>query len=128
MKESIEYRFVGSNTAEFEDLQRFAASFDHSIVPHPKVSHFAHYRGNQLIGYSDHVFIPTVYPAFHPEFTKPKDVIQVMSDWRTHCQLSGNISHIGVPFDNKNGNGNFSEAIMQKLGLIRLNRELYSPA
>jgi hypothetical protein len=127
MKEPIDYRFVAQNTAEFEDLQRFAVSFDHTVIAHPKISHFAHYRGSQMIGYSDHVFIPTVYPCFHPEFTKPKDVIQVMSDWRTHCQLSGTVGHIGVPFDNRNGNGNFPEATMQKLGLIRLNRELYCP-
>jgi hypothetical protein len=127
MKEPIDYRFIAQGTAEFEELQRFAASFDHSIVAHPKISHFAHYRGNQLFGYSDHVFIPTVYPSFHPEFTKPKDVIQVMSDWKAHCQLSGTPVNIGVPFDNRGGAGNFPEAIMQKLGLIRLNRELYCP-
>jgi len=128
MKESIEYRFIPQNTAEFEDLQRFAVSFDHTVIAHPKISHFAHYRGKQLIGYSDHVFIPTVYPSFHPEFTKPKDVIQVMSDWKVHCQLSGTVGNIAVPFDNRDGTGNFPEATMQKLGLIRLNRELYSPA
>jgi hypothetical protein len=128
MKESIDYRFVAQGTAEFEALQRFGESFDHKIVSHPKISHFAHYRGQQLIGYSDHVFIPIVYPSFHPEFTKPKDVIQVMSDWKSHCQLSGTLVNIGVPFDNRNGAGNFPESTMQKLGLIRLNRELYSPA
>jgi hypothetical protein len=127
MRESIEYRLVPQNTAEFEDLQRFAVSFDHVIVAHPKVNHYAHRRNGKLIGYSDHVFIPTVYPAFHPEFTNPRDVVRVMSDWRTHCQLTATPVHVGVPFDNDNGNGNFSEEIMTKLGLKRLNRELYLP-
>ena len=127
MRESIEYRLIPQNTAEFEDLQRFAVSFDHTIVAHPKINHYAHYRGAKLIGYSDHVFIPTVYPAFHPEFNSPRDVVRVMSDWRTHCQLSGAPGYVGVPFDNNNGNGNFSEGTMAKIGLKRLNRELYLP-
>lgn len=127
MRESIEYHLVAKNTSEFEELQRFACSFDHTIVENPKINNYAHYRGGKLIGYSDHVFLPTIYPAFHPEFTKPKDVIQVMSDWRTYCQLSSTPGFIGVPFDNNNGNGNFSEEVMSKLGLRRLNREVYLP-
>jgi hypothetical protein len=127
MRESIEYRLIHQNTVEFEDLQQFAESFNHTIIAHPKINHYAHYRGKRLIGYSDHVFIPTVYPAFHPEFTSPRDVVRVMSDWRTHCQLSGTPGVIGVPFDNNGGNGNFSEEAMTKIGLKRLNRELYLP-
>jgi hypothetical protein len=128
MRKPVEYRLIPQDTVEFESLQQFAQSFNHKIIKHPKINHYAHYRGEKLIGYSDHVFIPTVYPAFHPEFTNPRDVVQVMSDWKTHCQLSATPGIIGVPFDNNGGNGNFPEAIMQKLGLIRLNRELYCPA
>ena len=127
MRSQIDYRFVLPNSREFDELQSFARSFDHEIQPHPSKSVYAHYSEGVLFGYSDHVYLPTVYPAFHPKYTKPKNVIQVMSDWKAHCQLSGKVGYIGVPFDNNNGIGNFPEEIMSKLGLIRLNREIYAP-
>ena len=128
MPESIKYKKVIPGTEEFSDLQYFAESFDHVIVPHPSIAVYAHYRGNRLFGYSDHVFLPTVYPAFHPEFTRPRDVIQIMQDWRAHSQLSGNPGYLAVPLENNNGAGNFPDETMQKLGLTRLNRELYWPS
>jgi len=110
-----------------EQIQAFARSFDHEITPHPNINVYAHYRDDQLFGYSDHVFIPTVYPAFHPEFTRPRDVLRVMADWKMFCQLSGNVGYIAVPSNNDNGIGNFPEEVMQKIGLTKLNRELYWP-
>lgn len=127
MNPSINYKRVHPNTQAFCDLQEFAESFDHVIVEHPNISVFAHYKGEKLFGYSDHVFIPTIYPCFHPAHTTPRDVVRVMHDWRMHCQLAGSPGYLAVPFNNDNGAGNFSEEVMQKLGLERLNRELYWP-
>jgi len=127
MNSSINYKRVFPNTPEMEELQAFALSFGHEITPHPNINVFAHYRNGQLFGYSDHVFIPTVYPAFHPEFTRPSDVVKVMADWRAHCELSGTIGYIAVPSNNADGAGNFTEEVMHKLGLTKLNRELYWP-
>lgn len=127
MRTSIDYRFVSQNSEEFRRLQSFAASFDHCIAPSPHTNVYAHFKGETLVGYSDHVYLPIVYPAFHPELTTPRDVVQVMSDWRVHCQLSGKPSAIGVPLDNRNGAGNFPESTMNKLGLIRMHREVYLP-
>jgi hypothetical protein len=124
----INYRRVYHGTEEFGALQIFAESFDHKIIEHPNISVYAHYKGEKLFGYSDHVFLPTIYPAFHPEHTTPRDVIRVMSDWRTHCQLANSPGYLAVPFDNDNGKGNFTESKMEKLGLIRLHRELYYPS
>jgi hypothetical protein len=128
MRDSINYRRVYHGTEEFGALQDFAESFDHKIIEHPNISVFAHFKGKKLFGYSDHVFLPTIYPAFHPEHTTPRDVIQVMSDWRMHCQLANSPGYLAVPFNNDNGQGNFTESKMQKLGLIRLHRELYYPS
>lgn len=108
-------------------MQNFAKDFDHEIQPDPSINVYAHYRDNVLFGYSDHVFLPTIYPAFHPAYTRPRDVVQVMNDWRVHTQLSGKPGYIGVPLNNNNGKGNFSEETMRKLGLVRMEREIYLP-
>ena len=120
----ITYKLVPKESTEFEDIQAFAQSFDHEIVEHPNINVYAHYNGDRLFGYSDHVFLPTIYPAFHPSFTKPRDVLQVMSDWRAHSQLSGNSGYIGVPLEGDRPN--FTEDVMKKLGLRRNFREIYS--
>ena len=127
MREQITYKYVPNTTEEYSQLQNFAESFEHKITPHPSVSTFAHYRGSELFGYSDHVFLPTIYPAFHPQFTRPRDVIQVMNDWRAHTQLSGKLSYIGVPIPTDKQRINFPHEIMGNLGLVRLEREVYSP-
>ena len=128
MRSSISYKYVAPNTQEFQQLQTFAESFDHKIVPHPQINVYAHYRDDICFGYSDHVFVPVIYPAFHPELTKPRDVVQVMNDWKTHTQLSGKPGYIGVPLGEDPGRVNFPEATMNKLGLVRLNREIYLPS
>lgn len=125
MRSKYTYRLVPPNSPEMEALTQFAKSFDHHIVLHPKINVYAHYRDEVLFGYSDHEFIPTVYPAFHPMFTKPKDVIQVLSDWRAHSQFACSPSHIGVPLESESGRINFPLSVMEKLGLNRLNRELF---
>jgi hypothetical protein len=124
MKSVIDYRYVAPGTPEFSKLQEFAQSFDHVIKPHPQINVYAHYRNNVCFGYSDHVHIPIVYPSFHPEFTKPKDVLQVMSDWRSHICLSGRLGMVGVPTDGKRPN--FPDSVMQKLGLESTNREIFT--
>lgn len=123
----ITYKFVAPNTEEYEKLQTFAKTFDHVITPHAAINTFAHYRDDICFGYSDHVFAPVSYPAFHPELTRPRDVIQAMSDWRAYTQLSGKAGLIGVPLNNRDGLGNFPESTMIKLGLVRMNREIYAP-
>jgi len=120
----ITYKLVPKKSQEFEALQEFAQSFDHEITEHPNVNVYAHYKNGQLFGYSDHVFLPTVYPAFHPKFTTPRDVVQVLHDWRAYLQISGGAGYIGVPL--AEDRPNFSEEVMKKLGLERNFREIYS--
>jgi hypothetical protein len=124
MKTIINYKPVQPGTHEFLQLQAFARSFDHTIIEHPRINVFAHYRDNVLFGYSDHVYVPTVYPAFHPEFTKPSDVLQVMKDWRAASQLNGSPGYIGVPTIGI-GRENFNDKVMNKLGLTKTDREIF---
>jgi hypothetical protein len=128
MRPVINYHYVQPGTQEFAQLQTFARSFDHEIVPNPKTNTYAHYSGDRLFGYSDHVFVPTVYPAFHPALTRPQDVLQTLADWKAHCQFSGQPCYIGVPLPEMPGRANFPERVMTKLGLAKLNRELYTLA
>lgn len=124
MRNQITYKLVIPNTPEFVQLQEFAKSFDHEIYPHPNIAVYAHYRGDTLFGYSDHVYMPVVYPAFHPDYTTPKDVMQVCSDWKAHLQFQGGFGFIGVPTAEKRPN--FTDKIMEKLGLKRCFRELFA--
>jgi hypothetical protein len=124
LKPQIEYRLVVPNTPAFSELQEFAKSFDHEINAHPNINVYAHYRDGVLFGYSDHVFIPVVYPAFHPELTRPQDVLQVTSDWKAHLQFQGGSGFIGVPTEGQRPN--FTDKVMEKLGLKRCFRELFT--
>ena len=124
MRTRIDYKLIPKDSFEFGNIQDFAESFDHKIVDHPNINVYGHYRDGQLFGYSDHVFLPVVYPAFHPQYTKPQDVIQVMRDWRAHAQLSGGMGYIAVPL--VNDRPNFSNEVMTKLGLTKTDREIYS--
>lgn len=128
MKHPINYVLVPPNTQEFQQLQTFAESFDHKIIQHPKINVYAHYRDDICFGYSEHVFVPTVYPAFHPMLTKPQDVLQVMSDWRAHSQFSLSPAFVGVPLAESPGRANFPQKVMEKLGLARHEREIYTLA
>jgi hypothetical protein len=127
MRESISYKQIPPNTDEFTRLQQFAESFDHVVENAPGVVVHALYRGDICFGYSDTVYLPVTYPAFHPKVATPRDVIQVMNDWKAHAQLSGQRGYIGVPLNNRDGAGNFPEETMNKLGLARMHRELYTP-
>ena len=124
MRSKIEYKLTPNGTNEFLELVDFAEEFDHKIIEHPNINVYAHYRDGVLFGYSDHVYMPIVYPAFHPKHTRPQDVIQVMSDWKAHSQLSNSPGYIGVPLNDERTN--FTNAIMEKLGLTPLKREVYS--
>ena len=128
MRESINYKYIAPNTEEFRQMQTIAKSFDHHIVDSPNTTLHALCRGDIVFGYSDCVYLPVTYPAFHPAITRPRDVIQVMSDWKAHTQLSGKHGYIGVPLPTDSGRVNFPEETMNKLGLHRMHRELYIPA
>ncbi len=124
MSKRINYKFLQPGTNEFLELVDFAEDFDHKVFEHPQVNVCGHYRNGQLIGYSDHVFIPTIYPAFHPKHTSPRDVIQCMSDLVTHIQLTRGIGYLGVPLEPHRPN--FSNQIMEKLGLKSIGREIFT--
>lgn len=120
----IDYKFVYPGTQEFSELKKFAEDFDHEIVEHPSISVCAHLKSGQLVGYSDHVYIPVAYPAFHPKYSSPRDAVRVMNDYKTHIQLTKGIGYIGVPLEEERRNA-FTNEIMDKLGLTRMHREIY---
>jgi hypothetical protein len=123
MRSPIEYKLIPKESGEFLELVDFAETFDHQVVDHPQINVYGHYKDKKLIGYSDHVFIPTIYPAFHPEFTTPRDVVQTMNDWRVHNQLTGGLGYVGVPL--QKDRKTFTNEIMKKLGMERMHREVY---
>jgi hypothetical protein len=124
MTRRIDYKFLHPGTPQFLELADFAKEFDHEIVPHPQINVCGHYKSGKLIGYSDHVYIPTIYPAFHPNHTSPRDVVQILSDFVSHVQFSRGIGYIGVPLEQDRPN--FRNETMKKLGLTSMNREVFS--
>jgi hypothetical protein len=124
LSERIDYKFVAPGTQEFSELTEFAKDFDHEIVTHPCISVCAHTKNGKLVGYSDHIYLPVAYPAFHPKYTSPRDVVRVMNDYKTHVQLTKGIGYVGVPLEHER-EGAFTNAIMEKLTLTRMNREIY---
>jgi hypothetical protein len=125
MKSSnIEDKSIPKGSEEFLKIVDFADSFDHNVVDHPQVNVIGHYKDGKLFGYSDHVYIPVLYPAFHPAHTTPRDVVQCLHDLKVYAQVSGSAGYIGVPLQDERTN--FTNEIMAKLGLTRVNRELFS--
>ena len=121
---NIEYKTIPKDSGEFLELVDFAEEFDHHVVEHPQVNVIGHYKDGKLFGYSDHVYIPVLYPAFHHAHTTPRDVVQCMHDLKVYAQVSGAAGYIGVPLQDERTN--FTNDIMHKLGLKRMHRELFS--
>ena len=123
MNTRIDYKILKHGTNEFLEAVDFAQEFEHEIIEHPNINVLGHYREGNLIGYSDWVYVPTVYPAFHPEHTKPRDVYRVINDLVTFVQVSGSLAYIGVPTQDKRIT--FTNEVMTKLGLTPMQREIY---
>ncbi len=121
---NIEYKTIPKDSGEFLEVVDFAEEFDHNIVDHPQVNVIGHYKDGKLFGYSDHVYIPVLHPAFHPKHTTARDVVQCMHDLKVYAQVSGAAGYIGVPLQDERTN--FTNQIMSKLGLKRMHRELFS--
>jgi hypothetical protein len=124
MRNHIEYKYVQPGTVDFQRMQTFAESFDHKIIPHPKINVYSFNRNDICFGYIDVVYIPVMYPAFHPELTKPKDVLDSYADFRAHAALSGNPLHLGVPLEKDRPN--FPNSTMAKIGFQPMGRELFT--
>ena len=121
ISDRIDYKFVAPGTQEFSELCEFAKDFDHEIVIHPSISVCAHTKNGKLVGYSDHIYLPVAYPAFHPKHSSPRDAVRVMNDYKTHVQLTKGIGYVGVPLEDER-EGAFTNAVMDRLTLTRMKR------
>tara|TARA_R110000868_G_scaffold73521_3_gene213183 strand:- start:24100 stop:24477 length:378 start_codon:yes stop_codon:yes gene_type:complete len=119
----ITYTLVESGSDDCRRMQNFANSFSHEICPSPYMQLYEFSREDTTFGYSEHTKVPTVYPAFHPSLTHPRDVMQVMSDWRAHTMIQHGVGYIAIPFASERES--FPESMMNKLGLQRMRREIY---
>jgi hypothetical protein len=124
MRTQIHYKLVTPGTKEFVALQEFAKTFGHTIHENPRINTYAMIRDNVLFGYFDHVFMPIVYPAFHPDFTNPRDIIRALDDVRASSEVNGNFMFVGVPTV-EGGRPNFPDEVLSKIGLTKTNREVF---
>lgn len=110
---------------EFKRLQLFANSFNHVLDPLRSQKIVAFEKGEKTYGYADIVYLPIAFPAFHPDVTSPRGVVEVVEGWKAHCELNtGGEGYIGVPLDESRTT--FPKQMLEKLGFQKLERELYS--
>ncbi len=124
-----ELRFEDVGQERLEEIQEFART--HFDPPHfipddffkhkfRKIRLFT--RGGVPIGYCEISLEPQVYPCFSKR-TRPRDVWEVMSHYRSWCFEQYGGGSVGVPRDTIN----FPEHIMSKLGFYRSGNEIYIP-
>ena len=125
MRQRLDYKLVPQGTQQFIELQEFAKSFDHEVTAHPSINYYGIYKAGVLIAYSAHVYLPVVYPAFHPDHVNPRDVIQVLQDFKSHLQISNTQGFIGTP--TKQDRLAFTDEVMEKLGFdLATKREIFT--
>lgn len=106
-------------------MQAFARSFDHNIDPFGSARVFAMSRGDVTFGYSDVIYLPIIFPAFHPGVTRPRDVVESIGGLRHYCQVAhGGEGIIGVPLDETRET--FPREMLERQGFTRMQREIYS--
>jgi len=121
----LDYQLIPQNSPKFEELQAFAKSFDHDAPINSGINYYGIYKAGKLIAFSAHVFLPTVYPAFHPDFCGAREVIQVCSDFRANMQIQGQVGFIGTPV--KADRIAFTDEVMEKLGFdLATKREIFT--
>jgi len=126
MKPKLKIQEVSRFSEEFPKLQQFATTFDHVINPFASARVFEFQRGDTVFGYADVLFMPVVFPAFHPEITRPRDVVETLETWQHVCRVShGGEMLLGVPIAPERKT--FPDAMLQKLGFACMKRELYNP-
>lgn len=123
----ITYQEVKVHSEQFYAMQRFAEEFDHNIsTERENYRLIAHINNGVLFGYTDYITVELAFPSFHPIYTKPHHVLKVLNDWRAHCEISKSNGLIGVPVETNALRKNFPLKTMEKLNLLKVNRELFA--
>lgn len=119
-----QFKEVAQFGPEFQSLQDFAKTFDHHVHPMRNGRVFAFQREGKIFGYADILYIPIAFPAFHPAHTDARKVLEVLSGWKSHCQISnGGDGLLGVPLESQRET--FPTQMVENAGFARLNREIY---
>lgn len=109
---------------EFAKMQQFAKSFDHVINPMRNGKLVAFEKDDRVYGYADIIYLPIAFPAFHPEVTTARGVVEVIDGWKAHCQLStGGQGFIGVPLEQDRKT--FPPEMLENAGFSQMKREIY---
>ncbi|MCK9587978.1 MAG: hypothetical protein WC069_06450 [Candidatus Shapirobacteria bacterium] len=110
---------------DFAKLQLFAKSFEHYVNPFASARMFELRRKEQTFGYCDVVYLPVVFPAFHPGIASPRDVVETLQAFKHVHQVShGGEGLLGVPIADERKT--FPEELLGKMGFTRMKREVYS--
>ena len=121
----IKFKEISSLSDDFVKIKSFAESFVHVINLMMTGRVFDITRGNITIGYADVVYLPTLFPAFHPELTRPRDVVEAIEGWKRHCEIAtGGEGFIGVPLEGTRKT--FPREMLEHRGFTRMNREVYA--
>jgi hypothetical protein len=119
-----QFKEVAQFSPEFKSLQDFAKTFDHHIHPIRNGRVFAFQREGKVFGYADVLYVPVAFPAFHPEHTDARKVVEVLAGWKSHCQIGhGGDGIIGVPLEADRAT--FPTQMIENAGFVRTKREIY---
>jgi len=119
-----QYKELFPGTPEYEALQGFAETFNHRIVPRVGFRTHAFMREGKVFGYSEITTLPVAFPAFHPEFSSPRAVMEVLDTWRILGEVNSlGSSIISVPTEEIRQT--FPRSLLESHGMQRMERELY---
>jgi len=71
-REQIKFGLIKTEE-EFQDLKRFAESFDHSVEATSIFPIYTIARGDELIGYCNVMRQPVLHPSLHPGLATPRN-------------------------------------------------------
>jgi len=125
--QNLEFILVKTD-ADKARLKEFALSFRHKLHDADfEEPILAVQKDGQLVGYVQMTMAPVHFFAFHPGKSNPAITIETMKRVLGHGQVSGALEdrppgYVTVPL----GEANFTPHLLEKLGMIRRNMEIYA--
>lgn len=113
---------------QFDDLKKFATSFDHVVDDTTLLPLITVSRGDKMFAYYTVLNYPVVFPSFHTELCTPRDFVDSVNTVKHHHMLSS--------MNERFPNGTFFVALsanklaidrsyIPKLGLKNLEMEIH---
>jgi hypothetical protein len=128
MRPSLRYDLVDT-PEKFNDMKRFAATFNHHIDDTTRLPIVRVFRGDQQVAYFQIIKTPMAAPAFHDNLCSPRDTCEIIDKVRSHMllgSLGGRTPNgeclIILP---ERLRGGFTKPLIEKMGFIDLGQKIW---